>query len=101
MGTIKVACRVVNGIKLRLFKQGFDDGTGDGQRPTVVDGAAVTLKGPSSLNTGAGATAPSGLEPVINEVDQDFITRWLEQNAENPLRLQGMVYLADQPEVLE
>jgi hypothetical protein len=91
----KVACRIVNGIAIHLGREGFDDGTGDGVKPWVRDGAIVRLKGPSSLMAGAGTTSPV-LEPVINEVDGEWIAKWFAQNAKNPIVTSKMVELVDE-----
>lgn len=78
---VKVACTVPNGLLIALRKPGYDDGTGF--RPQVADGPAVRLNGPSSLHAGVGATTAG--EPVETEVDAEWMGRWLDQNAQNPL----------------
>lgn len=92
MGTVKIGCRMINGVALRLFKKGFDDGTGDGVQPTVSDGPLVRLRGPHPVHAGAGDTSALHCEPVINEVDAEFWAKWAEQNAANPIFAQGYVY---------
>ena len=70
---VKVACTVVNGIMIRRSKPGFDDGTGDGMKPMVHDGPGIRLNGPSALHTGAGNTTREDLDPVITEVDDEWM----------------------------
>lgn len=82
----KVACSVVNGIAIRLSEPGYDDGTG---KPARAAGGYVTIPGPSSLHTGVNNTA--AYEPVISEVDADFIERWMEANQKNPMVTSGML----------
>lgn len=82
----KVACSVVNGIAIRLSEPGYDDGTG---KPARASGSYVTIPGPSSLHTGVNNTA--SYEPVISEVDADFIERWMEANQKNPMVTSGML----------
>lgn len=90
---VKVACRHTNGLTIRLFRKGYDDGTGSGYQPIVADGAPVKLNGPSPLHAGAGATARPDLEPGITEVDRGFMELWLNQNRLNPFVTRGMVYV--------
>jgi hypothetical protein len=90
--TVKIACKIPNGIKLRLMKEGYDDGTGSGVRPQVVDGAAVTLAGPSSLHAGAGNTEARGQPHGVTEVDAGWWARWHEQNKEGILCVEEFIY---------
>lgn len=85
----RVACSVMNGISIRLSKPGYDDGTG--VKPMIHDGPPVVLRGPSSLHAGTANSWGAGSEPVVNEVDADWMGRWLEQNAENPLVADGHI----------
>ncbi|MHB8272525.1 hypothetical protein [Bradyrhizobium sp.] len=89
---VKVACSVPNGLAIRLFKVGYDDGTGDNVRPMIGDGPGIRLNGPSSLHTGAGNTGGIGLEPGITEVDAAWWAAWLAQNQQNPFVGEKMVY---------
>ena len=78
----RIACDVVNGVKLRLFKEGPDDGAG--KRPPVIDGEAVVLKGPSAR--AAGTCSPAIGEPCINLVSDEWWDKWVAQNrGVNPL----------------
>jgi len=86
--TVKIRCGVANGIELQLWKQGFDDGTG--VKPTVVDGLPVRLKGPSGLRAGVGNTNLKDLIEVT-EVDAEWWSKWLAQNAKNPMVEMGFI----------
>lgn len=91
---VKVACSVVNGIAIRLSEPGYDDGTG---KPARAAGGYVTIPGPSSLNTGVNNTV--SYEPVVSEIDADFIERWMEANQKNPMVTSGMlVVLQGEPD---
>jgi hypothetical protein len=91
MMTVKVACRQIGGIRIRLFKRGDDDGTG--AHPTVAASIGVALAGPSALHAGAGDASPLGLEPGVTEVDGDFWREWKSQNeGHNPLYDRGLIY---------
>lgn len=87
---VKVGCIIPNGIMLQLWKKGFDDGTGDGETMPSKDGVGVRLNGPSTLNTGAGATHRGG--SAFTEVDAEWFGKWREQNKLNPLLAEGSIY---------
>lgn len=84
---VRVACTIQNGYELRLYKEGYDDGTG--ARPRVPDGDAVILKGPDATQSGANAMA--SMPAVVTEVDEPFITKWLVQNEQNPFVKRGCI----------
>lgn len=92
---VRVGCRVVNGVMIRLSKPGYDDGTGDGMRPTVHDGPGIRLKGPSSLHTGAGATERGDLDPEFTSVEAEWMGKWMEQHALDPLVTLNQVFVED------
>lgn len=89
---IKVACTVPNGLAIRLFKVGYDDGTGDNVKPMIGDGPGIRLHGPSALHTGVSNTGGIGLEPGITEVDAEWWGLWLKQNEKNPFVGECLVY---------
>lgn len=94
----RIGCRIVNGVKLRLFKEGYDDGTGKCQ--IVADGDAVTLAGPAARQ--AGTTAPGHGEPCITLVSDEWWQRWLAQNkGKNPLFDLGHIFDIDADESRE
>lgn len=84
--SIKVRCSVPNGIELRLFAEGHDDGTG--HRPMRPTGDPVILRGPSSLDGGISGT---GTDAVENEIPANFWQAWREQNWQNPLVTSGQI----------
>jgi hypothetical protein len=94
MGKVRVACRRINGISIRLTKLGWDDGTGDNVKPRVPDGLPVILAGPSSRLSGVNGTNRLDLDPGITEVDAGWIEQWLDQNKLNPFVVSGMIYVA-------
>lgn len=95
---VRIACRVPNGVKLRLFKPGYDDGTGSGIRATVIDGAPVTIAGSPSLATGVNSPVPPRDDTTITEVDAEFWQKWREQNKLDPLLAHGVIYDVDEAE---
>ncbi len=92
---VKVACKIPNGIELRLFKQGFDDGTG--QRPLIHDQTKprVFLAGPNTLGAGVGNTMVETAPAVHSDVDAEYFAEWLKQNEKNPLVTKGFIVQVD------
>jgi hypothetical protein len=97
---VQVACHVPNGIMIALWKPGYDDGTGDNVKPTIRDGAAIRLNGPSGLHTGINATDGLGLRAGLTYVDDEWWSKWLAANQQNPFVMQKQVYLFE-PEKTE
>lgn len=92
--TVRIACRIPNGVAIRLSKVGWDDGTG--VKPTVHDGPGIRLNGPSPLHTGAGNTSPDDLEPGITDVDAEWWGKWLAQNRLNPAVQLKQIFLLEE-----
>lgn len=90
MTVARVVCRVPNGITLRRFAPGPDDGTG--AHPMVQVGS-VTLAGPPALMAGAGNSSPN--VTVVNEVDREWIEGWMEENRDTELVRGGHVAILD------
>lgn len=85
----RIGCRIVNGVKLRLFKEGYDDGTG--KRPIVPSGEEVTLRGSSARDAGTCASGEG--DPRITMVSDAFWENWVAQNnGKNPLFDLGHIY---------
>jgi hypothetical protein len=97
---VQVACHIPNGIMICLWKPGYDDGTGDGVKTTIRDGATVRLNGPPSLHLGVNAMDGAGLPPGLTEIDHEWWTKWLAANQKNPFVMQKQVYLFE-PEKTE
>lgn len=95
MSTVKVGCRQPNGIALRLFRQGEDDGTGF--RPQVQAGPAIRLNGPTShIMAGVGDPTGNGGAFGTSEIPAEFWSAWVEQNkGKNPLLDDGFVFALD------
>lgn len=91
---VRVACRVSNGIMLRLYKQA-PAYMGETLLP---DGAGVRLSGPSSLHTGAGSSDRRDLQPGITEIDADWWSSWLAQNPgdKNQMVGDGLIYAVEE-----
>ena len=87
--TVRVACTIPNGIELRLYREGHDDGTGT--KPRVPDGDPVFIPGPNSTPTGAHATGT--LQPVVTEINAHCMRGWLEQNEKNPFVVRGSIMI--------
>lgn len=96
MGTVTVGCKVLNGVMIRLSKRGYDDGTGDGERPFVHDGPGIRLNGPSALGAGTGDASGQGLEPGLTDVNAEWMASWLDQHKLDPLVTGGHVFVVDE-----
>jgi hypothetical protein len=97
---VQVACHVPNGIMIALWKQGYDDGTGDNVKPTIRDGVTVRLNGPPAIHTGVNATDGAGLPPGLTEIDAEWWAKWWAANQRNPFVLEKRVYRYE-PEKIE
>jgi hypothetical protein len=96
MSNVKVACHLVNGMNIRLFRQGYDDGTGDNVRQVIQDGPGVRLNGPDGKSAGVGDPAGGKhLPPGVTEVDEEWARKWLAQNKLNPFVAEGLIYIVD------
>jgi hypothetical protein len=91
---VKVACRIPGGLRVQLYKDGPDDGTGKPYR--AKDGDAVLLDGPSVLHTGVGNTEGLGADPMLTEVDAEWFDAWLKQFANSPFVVSGDVSRFDE-----
>jgi len=92
--TVRIGCRIVNGITLQAYKHGYDDGTG--YRPFVADGPGVVLRGPPALGVGVGS--PSHAEAEFTEVDAAWFDAWLETNKDSDLVKNDLVYRDEEAE---
>src|ERR1700692_4514483 len=84
--TVTVACRVPNGLEIRLCAQSLNDIPG--MKIMVPQGRSVRLAGPNT--PGAEVAGDFGL---TRGVDAVFMASWLEQNADSPLAA-GSVHTA-------
>jgi hypothetical protein len=88
---VRVACLVPNGLLIRRFKPGPEDGGG----ALVAVGPGIRLNGPSSLHTGVGSTERKELDPGITEVDAEWMDAFLAQNPadKNQMIADRLVYV--------
>jgi hypothetical protein len=92
---VKVACHMDNGVMLNLFKPGYDDGTGDGVKPTIRDGVGFRLNGPGGKSGGINGNS---VPPGITDVPDKWFEEWLKQNKLNPMVTQNMIYALQEVE---
>ncbi|MDB5448416.1 MAG: hypothetical protein JWQ97_3733 [Phenylobacterium sp.] len=93
--TVTVACKLPNGLILRVFDMVEHD-------EPVMGGGFRSVSRAHQTGTDVvikGAAAPFGMEkPLVggyaltSNVDADFFTRWLEQNAESDMVRNRMVF---------
>lgn len=98
MPKVKVLCRIVNGVTIKRFKPGYDDGTGK-QPPAPIDGG-ITLNGPSGLFAGAGNSDAGRMpEPGVTIVDKDWVEAWLKENETTAFVTGGFIEIAADSEI--
>lgn len=100
--TVTVGCKIPTGLKLQLFRKvQWPEETRGG---TIMRdrwdryGAHVIVRGPA-VPTG---TAPKGYRRpaaivggygITPNVDADFMREWMQQNAQNPVVVSGMIFV--------
>lgn len=89
-GSISVACKMPNGLKLRVFKpiQEFDDVVGGGKRPATIwkpYGDAVEIKGNAVPREQEKYFPTEYGFAITSNIDKDFWDVWLEQNKESDI----------------
>lgn len=99
MPKVKVLCRIVNGLTIKRYAEGFDDGTG--KKPLVPIDAGITLNGPSALHAGAGNTDGSGSEPGVTIVDKEWIEAWLTANEKTLFVTGGYIEIVPDSEITD
>ncbi len=97
MPKVKVACRAVNGLKIKRFKPGYDDG--GGKQPPIPIDAGITLNGPSGLHAGAGNPSADGQEPGITLVDKEWIEAWIAENEATEFVRGGYIEIVPDSEI--
>lgn len=98
---VVVACKVPNGLVLQLCKKtSFPEETPSGTRDRVrYDrvGPRVTVRGPAYPV----GTPPAGMPPrpaivggyaLTPNVDREFFEQWMEQNRQNPIVINRMIF---------
>ena len=100
MPTVTVACKVPNGLILRLFNMAEHD-------EPVMGGGTKTVK--KAVQTGeqvtvAGPATPFGVAPrypiiggyaMTPNVDADFFTAWLKQNADHDVVKKKLIFASE------
>jgi hypothetical protein len=99
--TVTVACRLPNGLDLRLFRmEEWDEPVmGGGFRKTkraVQYGEVVTLKG-TAVPFGSAPTASPHGYALTHGVPADVWEQWLEQNKQSPIVLNHQVFAQPTP----
>lgn len=99
-GTVSVACKLPNGLALRVFTMipHSEPVMGGGVRETelaVQHGETVTLKGYAAPFGMAPEAPVAGGYAITTGVDADFWATWLAQNAEHPAVKNGLIFAAE------
>jgi hypothetical protein len=106
-GTVTVACKVANGLLLRLFKMVEDaepvlgGGTRKIKRAEQI-GEAVKINGPGAALFGRNPAYPvvAGYALTPN-VDAEFFTEWLKQNKDHDAVKANLIFAYDKPADVE
>lgn len=97
MPKVKVLCRIVNGVTIKRYAEGFDDGTG--KKPLAPIDRGVTLNGPSALHAGAGNAGGESSEPGETIVDKEWIEAWLKENEKTLFVTGGFIEIIPDSEI--
>lgn len=100
MGTVSVACKLPNGLILRVFgmTERYEPVMGGGSRKVeeaAQVGEAVTIKGYAAPFGKDPKTPVAGGYAITTGVDADLWDRWLAQNAEHPAVKAGLIFAAE------
>lgn len=106
MPTVSVACKVPNGLILRLFEpvEANEPVMGGGFRKVHAfrpTGKNVTIKGPAHRLEMAPSVPVIGGYGLTHGVDADFWSKWLEQNKESPLVTSGQIFANEKSTYVE
>lgn len=104
-GTVTVACKVPNGMILRIFQMHDRDepvmGGGVKTVPRAVQvGDAVTVKGPAVPFGQVPAFVIAGGYALTPGVDAQFFNKWLEQNQDHEAVKNSLIMAADKPDMV-
>jgi hypothetical protein len=109
METVRIGCRLPNGITLEVGYQTSVKGSGGApfvQYRKLADYKAITLKGTNQhliVRDAAGKplmthASQRGREPFINEnVPADFWQRWVAEHKDSPLLTGGQLFVVPKP----
>eukprot|EP01037_Dinobryon_pediforme_P023421 gene23421-24867_t len=101
--TVTVACKIPNGLQLRVFKTEdveeavLGGGTRTVKRATQV-GDIVKIHGPASP-FGVAPKAPiAGGYALTHNVPAEFFAEWMKQNADSDLVRNGLIFASAKPD---
>lgn len=100
-GTVTVACKIPNGLRLRVFKETkvnepvMGGGTKEVSRFDQI-GDEVVVRGPA---VPFGATLVNGLYGyALTTIDADFWAKWKEQNKDHDAVRNGLIFASAKPD---
>ena len=99
-GTTTVACKIPNGLWLRVFDQieQHEPVMGGGTRPVkkaILRGEPVRVHGPATPFGEAPKCLIVGGYAHTPNVDADFFAKWLEQNADHDAVKNGLIFASE------
>lgn len=89
---VRVACRLNNGLVIEAFERVVEPDTG---MPRHWPIGRATLPGTRSIRDSSVVPVGSGGEFTVTEVPRPVWEKWLKDNAENSLVVNGVVYALD------
>ncbi|NTA27404.1 hypothetical protein [Allorhizobium ampelinum] len=95
--TVTVACKIPNGLILRVFNMVEHDepvmggGTKTTKRAHQL-GQSVTIKGPATPFGQAPKVVTAGGYAINTGIDADFWNAWIEQNKDHEAVKSGLIY---------
>lgn len=90
--TVKVACRLNNGLIIEAFDQAPDASTG---LPRIEATARVELVGTRAVRDSSTVAIRDGGEYAVTEVPRPLWEAWLAANAESSLVKNGIVFAVE------
>lgn len=101
--TVTVACKLPNGLILRVFQmvEHTEPVMGGGNKKVKVarqEGKSVTIRG-CAVPFGATPSAPIiGGYALTSNVDADFFALWMKQNADSELVQNKLIFAHEKPD---
>ncbi len=105
MATVTVACKVPNGLILRVFDMVDRDvpvlgGGVKTVKEAQVRGSSIKVLGPAAPFGQLPRAPIAGGYALTHGVDQAFFTEWLKQNAESELVKNGLIFAHEKADYL-
>lgn len=94
-GTVSVGCKLPHGLHLQVFTPGKAASNGVPEQPAKPIGKRVTIKGANANFSDTILTIPAGSFGITENVDKDFMERWLKDNRDMEAVKNGQIFIHD------